>query len=460
MFAKMKTGTKILAGFAIAIAITVVVGTIGYRGIGKVAFHANEIGTNYLPSVRGLNLMAKGQLNVSFADRGLTERRMMDKDVRETQYKRIEDGMKMADMGRKMYEPLTQQGEEAVVWKEFVGLWDDWCKKQEKIVALSREKDDLVRSGLKLDDPKVLKLDDEVFAAAEPVRQAFIKSAEKLDEVIKLNVKYSDEEVKQTASDTAYSVATMLSAIGLGAVLMLILGIVLAKSIAKVLTALIGEANRLTEAAVGGRLQTRGNPELVSLEFRPIVEGVNATLDAVVGPLNVAAEYVDRISKGDIPPKITDTYQRRLQRNQEQPQPVHRRVNGLIGEAKTLVQGGRGWRAGRRGRRQHATRASIREIIRGMNKRSKASSVPSQDIARRCNGWRDKDFTAAVDHGVPRRLRRPPRQREPRDHQHAGGDRADHRERRPVRRGLADHRRERPDPRPRRPDAERQRARR
>jgi methyl-accepting chemotaxis protein len=31
-------------------------------------------------------------------------------------------------------------------------------------------------------------------------------------------------------------------------------------------------------------------------------------LDAVIGPLNVAAEYVDRISKGDIPPRITDTY--------------------------------------------------------------------------------------------------------------------------------------------------------
>ena len=43
-------------------------------------------------------------------------------------------------------------------------------------------------------------------------------------------------------------------------------------------------------------------------DFRKIVEGVNDTLDAVIGPLNVAAEYIDRISKGDIPPKITDSY--------------------------------------------------------------------------------------------------------------------------------------------------------
>jgi methyl-accepting chemotaxis protein len=36
--------------------------------------------------------------------------------------------------------------------------------------------------------------------------------------------------------------------------------------------------------------------------------GVNSTLDAVIGPLNVAAEYVDRISKGDMPKMITDNY--------------------------------------------------------------------------------------------------------------------------------------------------------
>ena len=35
---------------------------------------------------------------------------------------------------------------------------------------------------------------------------------------------------------------------------------------------------------------------------------MNEILDAVIGPLNVAAGYVDRISKGDIPAKITDTY--------------------------------------------------------------------------------------------------------------------------------------------------------
>jgi methyl-accepting chemotaxis protein len=74
------------------------------------------------------------------------------------------------------------------------------------------------------------------------------------------------------------------------------------------LKALIADAGMLVKAAVEGRLATRADATKHQGDFRKIVEGVNQTLDAVIGPLNVSAEYVDRISKGDIPPKITDNY--------------------------------------------------------------------------------------------------------------------------------------------------------
>jgi len=71
---------------------------------------------------------------------------------------------------------------------------------------------------------------------------------------------------------------------------------------------LVADANLLSKAAVEGKLATRADATKHQGDFQKIVSGVNETLDAVIGPLNVAAEYVDRISKGDIPPKITDTY--------------------------------------------------------------------------------------------------------------------------------------------------------
>ena len=79
-------------------------------------------------------------------------------------------------------------------------------------------------------------------------------------------------------------------------------------SMVESIKALIVDAGTLSQSAVAGKLATRANTDKHQGDFRAIIVGFNATLDAVIGPLNVAAEYVDRISKGDIPPKITDTY--------------------------------------------------------------------------------------------------------------------------------------------------------
>jgi methyl-accepting chemotaxis protein len=78
--------------------------------------------------------------------------------------------------------------------------------------------------------------------------------------------------------------------------------------VVETLRKLVSEAETLAGAAVAGKLATRGNAEQFEGGYRKIVEGVNHTLDAVVGPLNTAANYVERISKGDLPPQITDTY--------------------------------------------------------------------------------------------------------------------------------------------------------
>jgi methyl-accepting chemotaxis protein len=74
------------------------------------------------------------------------------------------------------------------------------------------------------------------------------------------------------------------------------------------ITALIEDANMLSKAAVEGRLDTRADATRHSGDYAKIVKGVNDTLDSVIGPLTVTAEYVDRISKGDMPPMITDNY--------------------------------------------------------------------------------------------------------------------------------------------------------
>ena len=76
----------------------------------------------------------------------------------------------------------------------------------------------------------------------------------------------------------------------------------------KAVKAMVQEVKSLAQAGVEGKLDKRANASLYQGDYREVVQGVNATLDAVIGPLNVAAEYIDRISKGDIPHTITDNY--------------------------------------------------------------------------------------------------------------------------------------------------------
>jgi methyl-accepting chemotaxis protein len=72
--------------------------------------------------------------------------------------------------------------------------------------------------------------------------------------------------------------------------------------------ALVHDAAMLSDAATEGKLGTRADAARHEGEYRKVVQGVNDTLDAVITPLNVAALYVEKISKGDIPAPITDSY--------------------------------------------------------------------------------------------------------------------------------------------------------
>lgn len=74
------------------------------------------------------------------------------------------------------------------------------------------------------------------------------------------------------------------------------------------LKALIADTDVLIQAAAEGRLDFRADASRHLGDCRKIVQGINSTLDAVIGPLNVAARYVDLIAKGDIPAPITDNY--------------------------------------------------------------------------------------------------------------------------------------------------------
>ncbi|MCX8054771.1 MAG: methyl-accepting chemotaxis protein [Ignavibacteria bacterium] len=129
---------------------------------------------------------------------------------------------------------------------------------------------------------------------------------------------------------------------------------------------LLKEMNRVANAAVEGKLDTRGNSGEFAGEYQNIVLGFNATLDAVIGPLNVTAEYVDRISKGDIPPKITDEYKGDFNEIKNNLNTCIDAVNLLVSDAHSLA---RAAVEGRLDTRADASKhqGDFRKIVQGVN---------------------------------------------------------------------------------------------
>jgi methyl-accepting chemotaxis protein len=71
---------------------------------------------------------------------------------------------------------------------------------------------------------------------------------------------------------------------------------------------LVSDAASLSKSAIEGHLSVRADVSKHQGDFKKVIEGVNATLNAIVEPLNMAAAYVDNLSKGVIPKEITESY--------------------------------------------------------------------------------------------------------------------------------------------------------
>jgi methyl-accepting chemotaxis protein len=132
------------------------------------------------------------------------------------------------------------------------------------------------------------------------------------------------------------------------------------------ISSMAAEAAALEKAAIEGQLATRAEASQYQGDYRKIVQGVNNTLDAVIGPLNVAAEYVDNISKGAIPAKITDTYNGDFNVIKNNLNTCIDAVNALVADANMLAT------AAVEGRLQTRADASkhqgdFRKIVQGVN---------------------------------------------------------------------------------------------
>lgn len=91
-------------------------------------------------------------------------------------------------------------------------------------------------------------------------------------------------------------------------ILIVLIGLVISSNINKGISKVQNDLVDLTTDVINGKLDTRANVEETSIDFREVVKSTNGLIEAFVKPINVTSDYIERISNGEIPAKITDEY--------------------------------------------------------------------------------------------------------------------------------------------------------
>lgn len=125
----------------------------------------------------------------------------------------------------------------------------------------------------------------------------------------------------------------------LGALLMSVVAFWIASDIGKIIKSIVNEIRLLVGNIAKGKLTARADAGKINFEFREIPEGINETLDAITVPLKVSADYIGRISRGDIPEIITEKYNGDFNDIKESLNLLIESQNQIIEKSKLVAKG-------------------------------------------------------------------------------------------------------------------------
>ncbi|HXP90671.1 MAG TPA: methyl-accepting chemotaxis protein, partial [Fibrobacteria bacterium] len=166
-------------------------------------------------------------------------------------------------------------------------------------------------------------------------------------------------------------------------------------AVVKMMGELLKETDGIIRAAAEGELDKRANADLFLGGWKQLVSGVNDTITNIVNPLMVTADYVEKVSKGVIPPEITTVYKGQYNIIKTNLNAVVKMMSDLLKETDGLVKAAMG---GALSTRANATLflGGWNELVVGVNKTLDSVLEPINEAAGILEKVADRDMTVRV----------------------------------------------------------------
>jgi methyl-accepting chemotaxis protein len=291
MFKNLAIKWKLATLVAFMLAALAAIGLSGYTGIREVGQAMTEVGTVRLPSIQGLLVISEGQTAAKSATLAAA---IYENDFKaQSEFAGVLELRKKAwaniQTGMKIYEPLPQTKEEAVLWKQFEADWADWKRADDQlnaiIVSLSTNQSEATQKALFVDFYKQ-------FLASRPL---FNKAEASLVKVIELNNTVAAESVKDGIQVIADDQRNMLL-IGLAA---LVVSVALAVFITMAITGPLHQAvsvsNRLADGDLTVKIEAPSKDE--TGQVLQAMQSMITRLSQVVSDVNSGAQSLASASE-------------------------------------------------------------------------------------------------------------------------------------------------------------------
>ncbi|MCE5275415.1 MAG: MCP four helix bundle domain-containing protein, partial [Deltaproteobacteria bacterium] len=287
MFKNLKMGPKIMGALVVMIVLSVLIGVVGIFDIKKI----DDADTMLYEKIT-LPSIEIGEIT--------TLNQKMGKDIRDIIFAdNREDALKAQNTFNETRETLKKPID--LLSKTLLGatekrLWDTYLESRKAYDPMA---DRIVSLAIENKDAEALAI---MRSDGLRLATALQKS---LDDLSEHNIALAKDTSDANTATAKTAMTVMLTFIILGTVFAVFLSLYLKRNIAQIISSLLSETQKVTEACLAGKLDIKGDAEKINFEFRGIVQGINEILGALIEPLRAAGACMERISIGDIPPKIT-----------------------------------------------------------------------------------------------------------------------------------------------------------
>jgi len=170
---KLSITNKLLIGFIVFFAITIIVALTGYLGMQKMMNAQKEFVEVRVPVMNSIGVILESVRSIAIGERGMMIDYMIkDPEIRKKQYSK--SALERVKKNRAICDSLPKNEKEDSLWQQFDLKYKAWMSTHDIFIKICEEKAALLDQGISDDDSALLRLDSEMMKLSLESRATYL----------------------------------------------------------------------------------------------------------------------------------------------------------------------------------------------------------------------------------------------------------------------------------------------